>query len=158
MRKHFLISGLALAALLLVGAGCQAPGGRPAAGDTNKPAAAPDVAPGAAPSAVQRVAPDVVPNAVPDVAPDISADSAPETAGQPTSLLTEAEARAIATKACVKGGETLASGYHNDYTKTWWFDANLNSAPKGCNPACVVSDETKQAEINWRCTGLLPPQ
>jgi hypothetical protein len=72
-------------------------------------------------------------------------------------LLTEAEARVIAEKTCIKGGESLASGYYNENSKTWWYDANLNATRPGCNPACVVSEETKTAEINWRCTGAIPP-
>lgn len=71
--------------------------------------------------------------------------------------LSEPEARVIAERTCIKGGESLAPGYHNESTKTWWFDANLNAVREGCNPACVVSEETKQAEINWRCTGLIVP-
>jgi len=70
------------------------------------------------------------------------------------SAITENEARVIAEKTCIKGGETLSIGYYNENSKTWWYDANLNSTQKGCNPACVVSEETKTAEINWRCTGL----
>ncbi|MFH0927908.1 MAG: hypothetical protein V1821_00360 [bacterium] len=73
------------------------------------------------------------------------------------SALTEAAAKKIAEKTCIKGSESLASGYYNDGTKTWWFDANLSSTKEGCNPACVVSEETKTAEINWRCTGLITP-
>ncbi len=69
--------------------------------------------------------------------------------------MTEAEARAIAEKDCIKGGETLDPGSYNENSKTWWFDANLNVEKEGCNPACVVSEETKTAEINWRCTGLI---
>ncbi len=69
--------------------------------------------------------------------------------------LSESEARVIAEKSCIKGGESLASGYYNENSKTWWFDANLNAAKDGCNPACVVSEETKLAEVNWRCTGLV---
>jgi len=42
----------------------------------------------------------------------------------------------------------------NETTKTWWLDLNIEK--EGCNPACVVNVETKQAEINWRCTGLIP--
>lgn len=72
------------------------------------------------------------------------------------SLLSEAEARLIAERDCIKGGEALAVGVYNAGTKTWWFDANLNAIKEGCNPACVVSEETKTAEINWRCTGILP--
>ena len=72
-----------------------------------------------------------------------------------TLSLTEAQALAIAEKTCIKGGESLAPGYYNENSKTWWFDANLNSTKPGCNPACVVSAETRTAEINWRCTGLI---
>lgn len=71
-----------------------------------------------------------------------------------SSLLSESEARIIAEKSCIKGGESLAPGYYNENSKTWWFDANLNTTKPGCNPACVVSEETKTTEINWRCTGL----
>lgn len=72
------------------------------------------------------------------------------------SILTEAEARAIAEKSCIKGGEALTTGgTYNANSKTWWFDANLNTTQEGCNPACVVSETTKTAEINWRCTGLI---
>ena len=70
----------------------------------------------------------------------------------------EAEARAIAEKSCIKGGEALGPGVYNPNSKTWWFDANLNATQPGCNPACMVSEQTKIAEINWRCTGLLPQQ
>jgi hypothetical protein len=70
------------------------------------------------------------------------------------SLLSEIEARAIAEKSCIKGGKTLTAGIYNKNSKTWWYDANLNSVREGCNPACVVSEEKKTAEINWRCTGL----
>jgi len=70
----------------------------------------------------------------------------------------EAEARIIAEHSCIKGGEALKSGSYNSETKTWWFDANLNATRPGCNPACVVDAMTKNAEINWRCTGLIPPQ
>ena len=73
------------------------------------------------------------------------------------SIISEAEARAIAEKSCIKGGEALASGTYNEITRTWWFDANLNATKPGCNPACVVDEKTKTAEINWRCTGLIEP-
>jgi hypothetical protein len=70
--------------------------------------------------------------------------------------LSEAEAQAIAEAACIKGGEALAGGFYNAATGTWWFDANLNATKPGCRPACVVSEATGTAEVNWRCTGLLP--
>lgn len=74
------------------------------------------------------------------------------------SLLSETEAMAIAEKSCIKGGEALGAGTYNENSKTWWFDANLNSTKPGCNPACVVSEETGKAEINWRCTELIAPR
>jgi hypothetical protein len=73
------------------------------------------------------------------------------------SIITEAQARAIAEASCIKGGEALTGGTYNEGTKTWWFDANLNATKEGCNPACVVNELTKTAEINWRCTGLIAP-
>lgn len=72
-------------------------------------------------------------------------------------LLTERESRNIAESTCIKGGESLSSGTYNEYSKTWWFDANLNARPEGCSPACVVNEETKTAEINYRCTGVKYP-
>lgn len=75
--------------------------------------------------------------------------------GEAAAALSEPQARAIAEKSCIKGGEALAAGVHNKGTQTWWFDANLNATKPGCSPACVVSEVTKTAEINWRCTGLI---
>jgi Leucine-rich repeat (LRR) protein len=77
---------------------------------------------------------------------------------QVLSSLTEAQARTIAEATCIKGGNALKSGgTYNSNSNTWWFDANLNATKPGCNPACVVSAETKKAEVNWRCTGAIPP-
>ena len=73
------------------------------------------------------------------------------------STLSESSARVIAESMCIKGGESLQPGSYNEVTKTWWFDANLNATQPGCNPACVVYESTGLAEINWRCTGLIPP-
>ena len=71
--------------------------------------------------------------------------------------ISESQARIIAQKSCIKGGEALGPGTYNPNSKTWWFDANLNATRPGCNPACVVSEVTGKAEINWRCTGLIVP-
>jgi DNA-binding PucR family transcriptional regulator len=49
-------------------------------------------------------------------------------------------------------GQTI----YNENTKTWWIDLHPNEEKSGCNPACVVSEATKTAEINWRCTGAVP--
>lgn len=76
---------------------------------------------------------------------------------QKEQIMGEAEARKIAESICVKGGEALSAGTYNQNSKTWRFDANLNATKSGCNPACVVNAENKTAEINWRCTGVIPP-
>ena len=73
------------------------------------------------------------------------------------SKLTEAQAKVIAEKSCIKSGESLATGVYNSSTKTWWFDATLKTPKQGCSPACVVNEDTNKAEINWRCTGLVMP-
>jgi hypothetical protein len=70
------------------------------------------------------------------------------------SILAEEEARTLAEESCIKGGEALGFGIYNENTKTWWYEANLNSVREGCIPACVVEEETKTAGINWRCLGL----
>ena len=71
--------------------------------------------------------------------------------------MSESDARVIAEASCIKGGEALGSGTYNGNSKTWWFDANLNATKPGCNPACVVSEVAKTAQINWRCTGAVTP-
>jgi hypothetical protein len=70
--------------------------------------------------------------------------------------MSETDARIIAEATCIKGGEALGPGTYNEATKTWWFNANFNATKPGCNPACVVSAETRSAEVNWRCTGAIP--
>lgn len=75
-----------------------------------------------------------------------------------SSSLTEEEARLIAEAQCLQEGDSLTAGFFNENSKTWWFGATLGSTPEGCNPACVVFEETSMAEINWRCTGLIAPE
>jgi hypothetical protein len=66
------------------------------------------------------------------------------------------EARLIAQKSdCMKIGNLTNKSSYNNYTKTWWLD--LDTVKPGCNPACVVNEKNKSAEVNWRCTGLIPP-
>ncbi|MEY4731284.1 MAG: hypothetical protein RL681_230 [Candidatus Parcubacteria bacterium] len=77
--------------------------------------------------------------------------------GETDTVLSEAQARVIAERLCIKGGEALEPGTHNANTRTWWFDANLNTTRPGCDPACVVSEDKGTAEINWRCTGAIGP-
>ena len=67
------------------------------------------------------------------------------------------EAKEIAVNS--ECGENLKEPYLefsvcNADTGTWWIDLDIEK--EGCNPACVVDIETKTAEINWRCTGVIP--
>ena len=64
--------------------------------------------------------------------------------------LEEAKAFAIESEC----GDRLKETYFcNSDTKTWWIDLDIEKA--GCFPACVIHTETGEAEINWRCTGLI---
>jgi len=71
-----------------------------------------------------------------------------------TALLTEPQARAIAERSCIKGGQALASGTYDKDTQTWWYEANLNATRPGCTPGCVVSESTRTAQVSWRCTDV----
>ena len=64
------------------------------------------------------------------------------------------EAKKIAEEGCKEG---ILKEEHscNDYSGTWWIDFAPDEPKEGCNPACVVDVDTKTAEINWRCTGLI---
>ncbi len=73
-----------------------------------------------------------------------------------TSSLTEEEALIIAQESeCVEEGQLTDRVSYNENTLTWWID--LDAEKPGCSPACVVSEATGMAEINWRCTGLIAP-
>lgn len=56
---------------------------------------------------------------------------------------------------CVEQGELKETSSCNENTGTWWIDLDIDKP--GCSPACVVDVSDKTAEINWRCTGLVPP-
>ncbi|MBU1118806.1 hypothetical protein KKH43_02920 [Patescibacteria group bacterium] len=65
------------------------------------------------------------------------------------------DAKAIAEKSdCVKEGGLKETHMCNENSGTWWIDLDVDK--KGCSPACVIDTESGSAEINWRCTGLLP--
>jgi len=69
---------------------------------------------------------------------------------QYTLTLTHAKQIAINSEC----GDRLKETYIcNEFTGTYWFDLDVEK--EGCNPACVVNVETREAEINWRCTGLI---
>ena len=72
------------------------------------------------------------------------------------SSLTYEEARQIALDSnCTAEGPLAENHFYNENSRTWWID--LNVTKEGCAPACVVSEDTNTAEINWRCTGALLP-
>ena len=60
---------------------------------------------------------------------------------------------------CGEKGELTDNISHNEDTHTWWIDLDMKPEyAKGfCNPACVVSEKTLTASINWRCLGGLSP-
>lgn len=64
------------------------------------------------------------------------------------------EAKQIAlASVCVENGTLSENSSCNEATDTWWIDLDIEKA--GCSPACVVNIVTHEAEINWRCTGLI---
>lgn len=67
--------------------------------------------------------------------------------------MTLEEAEAIAMNSECNQGNLEDDFSCNSYTGTWWINLDIEKA--GCNPACVINVQTKQAEINWRCTGLI---
>ncbi|MFH1398687.1 MAG: Kazal-type serine protease inhibitor family protein [Candidatus Woesearchaeota archaeon] len=72
--------------------------------------------------------------------------------------LTEAQARAIAANSeCTEKGSLTQTAFYNDNSHTWWIAMQMKPefASDLCNPACVISEATSTAEINWRCTGLI---
>ena len=56
--------------------------------------------------------------------------------------------------ACVQAGAVKKDCNCNQGTGTCWLTMEGTDKP-GCAPACVVNVETKSAEINWRCSGLM---
>ena len=59
------------------------------------------------------------------------------------------------TSACVEKGQLKETHFCNADTGTWWIDLSIEKPD--CNPACVVDVNTGAANVNWRCTGALPP-
>jgi hypothetical protein len=73
--------------------------------------------------------------------------------GQGVAEMSLDEAESVAGKS--ECGDRLKDvAAYNPTTKTWWIDLDIEK--EGCSPACVVFVETGRAEINWRCTGLVP--
>ncbi|MBW3013221.1 hypothetical protein KY340_03355 [Candidatus Woesearchaeota archaeon] len=72
----------------------------------------------------------------------------------PGTVYTYEQAKAIAINSGITEDQFTGDFVYNDYTQTWWFDVNIEK--EGCSPAMVVDEKTGTAEINWRCTGLIP--
>lgn len=67
---------------------------------------------------------------------------------------TEAEARAIAEKYCIKGGEALSLGAYLPDTGNWRFEANLNAKYDNCSAYCIADTKAKAAGLGWECKSL----
>ncbi|MFH0860175.1 MAG: hypothetical protein V1921_03145 [Candidatus Altiarchaeota archaeon] len=93
-------------------------------------------------------APEGVKDALGYCTPDVELDANEDT------LLAEEALRIAKDSECTREGRLTESYYYNGNTGTWWIDLDLKR--EGCSPACVVSEDTRTAEINWRCTGLIP--
>jgi hypothetical protein len=57
---------------------------------------------------------------------------------------------------CAQEGNLTDNAFYNPNSRTWWIDLEPFTPAPLCNPACVVY-ENGSTEINWRCTGLVPP-
>jgi len=68
--------------------------------------------------------------------------------------MTFGKAKEIALTSCINGKLT-EEYFCNDFTGTWWIDFVPDEVKDGCSPACVVNVKTEEAEVNWRCTGLV---
>jgi hypothetical protein len=70
------------------------------------------------------------------------------------SKLNEAQARSIAEKSCIKGGESLTPGKYNEEGRVWLYDANLNARYNNCQAVCMVFESNETASIDWQCSSL----
>jgi putative hemolysin len=87
------------------------------------------------------------------VAPTATPPSATPQGEPPMSLV---DAKQIASQStCMQSGTLKDTGVYNSNSNTWWID--MAADKPDCNPACVVDVKTKTAEVNWRCTGAIPP-
>jgi len=72
----------------------------------------------------------------------------------PGTMYTYEQARAIALNSGITEDQLTDDFFYNENTQTWWIDVDIEK--EGCKPAIVVDEKTGTAEINWRCTGLIP--
>jgi hypothetical protein len=79
----------------------------------------------------------------------------PEMCNTEGGKMTLGEAMVIASQSeCTEEGALLDTHQCNVDTATWWID--IDAERPGCRPACAIDIETRTAEINWRCTGVIP--
>jgi len=72
--------------------------------------------------------------------------------------MTYTEAWQIAkNSSCMNEGTLKETHMCNEGTDTWWIDMDVANKSL-CSPACVILIANKTAEINWRCTGAIPPE
>ena len=86
--------------------------------------------------------------------PSATPSSVPAPSVTPSMSL--AAAKQIASdSACIQWGALKDTAIYNPNSDTWWIDLAVDRP--NCSPACVVDVKTKTADINWRCTGAIPP-
>lgn len=69
--------------------------------------------------------------------------------------LRASEVMRTAQEYCGAIGNLSGEMTYNPNSRTYWID--IDTTKQGCSPACVVWEENLTAEVNWRCTGLIPP-
>ena len=58
---------------------------------------------------------------------------------------------------CAAEGTLSERAFYNESKGIWWIDLDVKNKREFCLPICLVNEATGEAEINWRCTGVLPP-
>lgn len=76
--------------------------------------------------------------------------------GECGSMTLEEARQAAQASVCTEEGTLTEEASYNENSRTWWIGLEPEEEKQGCNPACVVSQDGT-AEVNWRCTGALPP-
>lgn len=74
------------------------------------------------------------------------------------SLTADGAYRIAIASECAGVGNLSGAPHYNANSRTWWIDLEPREANPLCHPACVVHEDTNEVEINWRCTGLIPPE
>lgn len=87
--------------------------------------------------------------------PDLSGGTAGDTCvADSGESITLDEAVDIAENSnCAQEGEIRRECNCNEHNGSCWMD--IEAKKPGCSPSCVVDLETKEAQVNWGCTGLI---